>query len=191
MRTGTLFAADELFGEESPQYESVHRAWCAVGVGSCIVPQILVNGGFESTLSPWVAVGTGVTYEPFGSYPHSGTGYVSLGGRNSETEAVYQAVTIPTDATGRMTFWLNVTSAEGATTVQYDKLFVEVRSQTGALLSTLATYSNVNRGSAGAYIQRGPFNVTAYRGQTVRLQFRSSTDYSLITTFRIDDVEMY
>ena len=33
-------------------------------------------------------------------------------------------------------------------------------------------------------------NVAAYRGQTVRVQFRATTDGALPTTFRVDDVSL-
>jgi hypothetical protein len=98
-------------------------------------------------------------------------------------------VTIPTSATGTLSFWLNVTSSETTTTTQYDKLFVEVRSTSGTLLANLATYSNLNKGTAGVYSQK-TLNVAAYKGQTVRIQFRATTDSSLATTFRVDDATL-
>ena len=54
---------------------------------------------------------------------------------------------------------------------------------------TLATYSNKDKTTAGIYSQKS-FSLAAYRGQTVRLQFRCTTDFSLSTTFRIDDVSL-
>ncbi len=90
-----------------------------------------------------------------------------------------------------MSFYLNVTSSETTTTTQYDRLFVEVRSSSGTLLTTLATFSNLNKVSASnAYTLRGTYNLSAYAGQTVRIQFRATTDFSLATTFRIDDVSV-
>ena len=92
-------------------------------------------------------------------------------------------------ATGTMTFWLNVTSDETTTTIQYDQLFVEVRNTAGTLLATLGTYSNLNKGTIGVYSQK-TFSVAAYKGQTVRIQFRGTNDSSLATAFRIDDVSV-
>jgi hypothetical protein len=68
-------------------------------------------------------------------------------------------------------------------------MYVEVRTTGGSLLGTLATYSNLNKGTAGVYSQK-TLNMSAYRGQTVRIQFRATTDYSLPTTFRVDDVSL-
>jgi Zn-dependent metalloprotease len=198
-RTAMLNAAADLFGASSTQYNTTARAWCAVGVGSCPggtptpTPgggnELIVNGGFEGSASPWVGSGSGYFYTSNGNYPHGGSGYIYLGVDNNTTGQAYQTVTIPSNATGTLTFWLNVTSSETTTTQQYDRLFVEVRSTSGALLSTLATYSNLNKTSAGNYSQK-TLNVSAYRGQTVRIQFRSTMDVSITTTFRIDDVSL-
>lgn len=199
-RTAMLNSATDLFGSTSSQYNTIATTWCAVGVGSCPggtptptpTPggsELLVNGGFEGSASPWVGSGTGYFYTSNGNYPQGGTGYPYFGVNNSVSGQSYQTVTIPTSATGTFTFWLNVTSSETTTTTQYDKLFVEVRNTSGTLLSTLATYSNLNKGTAGVYSQKS-FNLAAYKGQTVRIQFRTTTDSSVTTTFRVDTASL-
>ncbi len=213
-RTATLSAATDLFGSASAQYNTVATGWCAVGVGSCpgtptptptatptatATPtpsptptpgaNLLVNGGFEVSASPWVGSGSGYFYTANGNSPHGGTGYVYFGVNNSVSGQSYQTVTIPSTATGTLSFWLNVTSSETTTTTAYDKLFVEVRNTSGTLLSTLATYSNLNKTTQGNYSQK-TFNVSAYKGQTVRIQFRSTMDSSITSTFRVDDVSL-
>lgn len=195
-RTATINAANDLFGSTSAQATTIATTWCAVGVGSCpggtptpTPPpgtNLFVNGGFEGSASPWVGSGNGYFYIANGSYPQGGTGYIYFGTANNRSGQSYQTVAIPTTATGTLSFWLNVTSAETTTTTQYDRLFVEVRSTTGTLLATLGTYSNLNKAAAGVYTQRTLTVPAAYKGQTVRIQFRSTTDSSLITTFRVD-----
>jgi hypothetical protein len=136
-----------------------------------------------------VRSGSGALYTANGTSPHSGTGYIYFGTANRVSGQTYQQVTIPAGAaSAQLTFWLNVTSSETTTTTQFDRLFVEVRNTSGTLLQTLATFSNLNRGAAGAYVQRSGYNLLAYRGQTIRLQFRGTTDSILPTTFRVDDV---
>ncbi len=201
-RTALLSAAADLFGTTSTQYNTVATAWCAVGVGACpggptptptptpTGTELLVNGGFETSVSPWVSSGTGAFYTAAGSAPHGGTGYVFFGVNNSVTGQTYQTVTIPSTATGTLTFWLNVTSSETTTTTQFDKLFVEVRNTAGTLLATPATYSNLNKvASATTYSQKS-LNLSAYKGQTVRIQFRTTMDSSITTTFRVDDASL-
>ena len=196
-RTATLNAATDLFGGTSVQYTAVATAWCAVGVGTCpggptptptptpSGTNLLVNGGFETSVSPWVSSGTGSVYTASGTLGRTGTGYFSFGGGNNRTGTAYQTVAIPTTATGTLSFWMNTTSAETTTTTQYDKLFIEVRNTSGTLLTTLATYSNLNNTPAG--YQQKSLNLAAYKGQTVRVQFRTTNDSSLTTTFRVDD----
>ena len=108
---------------------------------------------------------------------------------NSVSGQSYQTVTIPTTATGTLNFYLNVTSSETTTTTAYDRLFVEVRNTSGTLLATLGTFSNLNKAAAGVYTLRS-FNVAAYKGQTVRIQFRSTMDSSITSTFRVDDASL-
>ena len=151
--------------------------------------ELIVNGGFEGSQSPWTFTGTGVFFST-GAFPHSGSGYTILGVNNNTAGAEFEAITIPAGASPNLTFWLNVTSSETTTTTQFDRFFVEVRSTSGALLSTLATFSNLNKGTAGAYVQRGPYNLGAFAGQTVRVQFRHTMDVSLTTSFRVDDVSV-
>jgi thermolysin len=198
-RTATLSAAADLFGAGGTEHTAVATAWCMVGVGSCSTTppppptgdELIVNGGFETMLAPWVSSGAGALWTGNGNFPHGGTGYIYLGNTNSSTGQSYQQISIsPTATTANLSFWLNVTSAETTTSIQYDRLFVEVRNTSGTLLTTLATFSNLNKGTAGNYVLRGNYNLLAYAGQTVRVQFRSTTDSSLATVFRIDDVSV-
>lgn len=197
-RTATINAATDLFGASSTQVTAATNAWCAVGVGTCAgaggggggggaAGELLVNGTFEGSVSPWVMSGTGALYVNNGVAPQGGTGYIYFGAANSVSGQTYQQFTIPAAAsTANLTFYLNVTSAETTTTTQYDKLFVEVRNSSGTLLATLATYSNLNKVAASTTYSLKTFNLLAYKGQTIRLQFRTTTDSAKITTFRVD-----
>jgi fibronectin type 3 domain-containing protein len=148
--------------------------------------ELLTNGGFESGTTPWVMSGN--AYRSTGSYPHTGVAYSYLGNVNNANGNEYQQVTIPSGTSPNLTFWLNVTSSETTTTTQYDRLFIEVTNTSGTVLGTLATFSNLNKGTAGVYSQKGPYSLSAWAGQTVRIRFRGTTDSSLITVFRVDDV---
>ena len=150
--------------------------------------ELIANGGFESGTSPWVL--SGAALRSTGTFPHSGTAYSIVVNADNTTGAEYQQITIPSGAARNLTFWLNVTSSETTTTTQFDRIFVEVRSTSGALLATLATFSNLNKGASGAYVQRGPYSLSAFAGQTVRIQFRATNDQSLPSSFRVDDVSV-
>ena len=150
----------------------------AVGGG-----ELIVNGGFEGSASPWTLSGN--AYWSNGGNQHSGTGYSVLGFYNNASGSEYQTVSIPANHPANLTFWLNITTSESLA-IAYDFLYVEVRSTSGALLGTLGSYSNRN---AGAYSQKA-FSLASWSGQTVRVQFRATTDFSLTTAFRVDDVSL-
>jgi Zn-dependent metalloprotease len=175
-RTGTLTIAGQTF--------TVTQAGTTGGGGT----ERITNGGFEGTSSPWVLAGS-VTYSS-GAYPHSGTSYMILNAADSSTATLYQTVTIPSGTAPSLNFWLNVTTSEATGDPVYDRLYIEVRNTAGTLLTTLATFSNQNSGTAGVYVLRGPYSLSAYAGQTVRIQFRGTTDVSLPTSFRVDDVSV-
>lgn len=145
--------------------------------------ELIVNGGFEGSATPWALSGN--AYWSNGGNQHSGTGYSVLGFYNNASGSEYQTVSIPASHGANLTFWLQITTSEGLSTA-YDFLYVEVRSTSGALLGTLGSYSNRN---AGAYSQKA-FSLASWRGQTVRVQFRATTDFTLTTAFRVDDVSL-
>lgn len=154
--------------------------------GGC-TGQLITNGGFETGTAPWTMSGA---IRSTGAFPHSGVAYSILGGGNNKAHSEFQTITIPAGCSKNLTFWLNITSSETTTTTQFDRFFIEVRNTSGTLLTTLGTFSNLNKGTAGNYVQRGPFSLAAFAGQTVRIQFRATTDISLPTTFRVDDVSV-
>jgi Zn-dependent metalloprotease len=150
--------------------------------------ELITNGGFETGTTPWIV--SGQVTRSTGTFPHSGVAYMILGGVNSTTGTLYQQVTIPTGAARNLNFWLNITTSEAAGAAVFDRLFIEVRNTSGTLLGTLATFSNQNSGTAGVYVLRGPYNLSAFAGQTVRIQFRATEDVTLPTSFRVDDVSV-
>lgn len=154
--------------------------------GACTNP--IVNPGFETGTTPWTI--SGQVTRSTGSFPHSGTAYMILNGVNSTTGTLFETVTVPSNGCSNLSFWLNITTNEAAGAAVFDRLFIEVRSTTGTLLATLATFSNQNSGTAGVYVLRGPFNLSSFAGQTVRIQFRGTNDVTLPTIFRVDDVSL-
>ncbi|GJJ05431.1 hypothetical protein RugamoR64_59690 [Duganella rhizosphaerae] len=150
--------------------------------------QLIVNGGFESGASSWTAT-SGVISSDASQAAHAGAYKAWLDGYGSaHTDTLYQTVTIPADATSAtLAFWLKVVSSETTTTTAYDTLKVQVRSSANAVLATLATYSNLNKGST--YVQKS-FDLSAYKGQTVRIYFEGVEGTTVSTAFLIDDVTL-
>ncbi|MCU6498061.1 CehA/McbA family metallohydrolase [Rugamonas sp. A1-17] len=150
--------------------------------------QLIVNGGFESGAASWTAT-SGVISNDSGQAAHGGSYKAWLDGYGSaHTDTLYQTVTIPADATSAtLAFWLKVVSDETTTSTAYDTLKVQVRSGANAVLATLATYSNLNKGST--YVQKS-FDLSAYKGQTVRIYFEGVEGSTVSTAFLIDDVTL-
>ena len=168
----------------------MQTAWCFVGVGACPAYEELSNGGFETSVNPWVISGTGASFAASGNTPKSGAGNALLGAANNVAGAIYQQIAIPPSAAPSLSFGLGIASSETTTTSQNDQLFVEVRSNTGTLLTTLATFTNLNKAANGAYVVRSGYSLASYAGQTIRVQFRAANNASLPTTFRLDDVSV-
>ena len=189
----TLTAADGPHTLTAKAYDPSNNVGTSAGVAVNVQNQpsggseLVVNGGFEGSAAPWVLSGN--AYRSTGGYPHAGAGYSVLGFYNSANGTEYQSVAIPATAAGTLSFWLNVSSSETTTTTVYDRLYVEVRSTAGVLLGTVATFSNLDKAAIGAYTLRS-FSLAAWKGQTIRLQFRATTDGSLATSFRVDDVSL-
>ena len=152
--------------------------------------QLLGNPGFEngSNAAPWVAT-SGVIDNSTGEAPHSGSWKAWLDGYGrTHTDTLYQQVTIPSTATkATLTFWLHIDTAETTTTAANDKLLVQIRNSSNTVLSTLATYSNLNKGTG--YTQKS-FDITSFKGQTIRVYFSGTENNSRQTSFVIDDTAL-
>src|SRR6185436_8947468 len=114
--------------------------------------QLLGNPGFENgspSPAPWT-VTAGVIDNTSFEAAHTGSWKAWLNGYGSaHTDSLLQAVSIPsTAASASLSFWRHIDTAETTTTKANDTLKVLVRNSSGAVLATLATYSNLNA-SAG------------------------------------------
>ena len=147
--------------------------------------ELLLNRGFESGGVNWVAT-AGVVTNSTGQTPRTGSWYAWLDGYGTtHTDTLYQQITVPASATTvTLTFWLKITTAETTTTTAFDTLRVQIRNSSNTVLSTLATYSNLNKTTG--YVQK-TFDLTSFKGQTIRIYFLGTEDSSLQTSFVIDD----
>ncbi len=203
-RTATLNAAKDLYGATSSQYTRTETAWCAVGVGACPTTSTptptptptpssgsnyVVNGGLEGSVSPWTLTGNGSFYTANGSNPNGGSGYLYFGAGSNRTGLGYQLISIPSNApSANLRFALSVSTAETVNRAD-DKLEVRIYNSSGSFVETLDTYDNRNN-TGGGYVQSSSYNLSAYKGQSIYIAFSVSTDSSLNTTFRVDDVSV-
>jgi hypothetical protein len=148
--------------------------------------QLVLNTGFESGSASWTAT-SGVITSDASQAAHAGSYKAWLNGYGAaHTDSVYQTVAIPASATSAtLKFWLKVVSDETTTTNAYDTLKVQVRSTSNAVLGTLATYSNLNKGSS--FVEK-TFDLSAWKGQSVRIYFLGVEGSTVATSFVVDDV---
>ncbi|MFZ6759886.1 Ig-like domain-containing protein [Undibacterium sp. Ji50W] len=150
--------------------------------------QLIANGGFESGASSWTTSSSVINSDTTeasrtGSYKAWLNGYGS-----THTDTMYQQVTIPSAATSAsLSFWLRVSSDETTTTQAYDTLKLQIQNSSGTVLATLATYSNLNKGTS--YVNK-TFDLSSFKGQTIRVYFVGVEDSTTITSFLIDDVSL-
>lgn len=120
----------------------------------------------------------------------SGTTHAALGGpgaKNSQVQILSEPVTIPSTASSaELSLYLWVITNEKSRSVT-DVLNVEIRNEAGVLLQTLGTFSNLDE--SPTYIQRR-FDVSRYRGATIRISMVAIEDKGGATWFLVDDVTL-
>jgi Zn-dependent metalloprotease len=174
--------------DSAPVPARVTSSVATLTVASGSTSEKIVNGSFESGTTGWDG-NTWVIGENSGQAPYDGSRIAWLGGYGyAVRETITQAVTIPSNAgAANLSFALHIDTAETTRDVAFDKLVVTVKNPAGAVLATLATYSNLN-GARGYQVRN--FDLLAYKGQTVTLSFASSEDSSLQTSFVLDRISL-
>ncbi len=167
-----------------------------VSNGGGTTTELLGNNGFENgaaSPAPWVLTSTHTPLSIINSSasepPHTGTFDAWMNGWGTTvTDTVMQQITIPAAATAAtFTFWLHIDTAETTTTTAFDTLKVQVRNSSGTVLSTLATFSNLNHATG---YQQKTFDLTSFKGQTIQVFFLGAEDSSLQTSFVLDDISL-
>ncbi|WBB78924.1 M4 family metallopeptidase [Micromonospora sp. WMMD882] len=156
--------------------------------GVCPVGQQLVDPGFESGGTGWTATpGVVGQFGAVGQPARTGVWSAWLGGHGrTSTDSLDQRLALPAGcATYTLSYWMSVRTAETSTTKAYDTIRVQVLDGSGAVLATLATYSNLSR--SDGYVSRS-LSLAPYQGQSVTLRFVATEDVSLQTSFVLDDL---
>jgi Zn-dependent metalloprotease len=192
-RTAAINAAKDLYGATSAQCAGVENAFSGIAVpgttcGGTTIPPTgtnkVANPGFESGATAWTQTTGVITNDATKAHAGSWLGWLDGYGA-AHTDSLSQSVVIPAATSASLSLWLKVTSAETTTTSAFDTFKVQVVS--GTTTTTLATYSNLNKGSV--YVQKA-LNMTPYVGKTVTLKVVGAEDASLATSFFVDDVSV-
>lgn len=161
---------------------------------------LLTNGNFDST-----PVGTGWTATPYQAGDqlittapliHSSPNAAWLGGLNSSSTSVkasdvlYADIAVPASASTplALTGFYEVRTSETSTTNSYDSVKVDLLSAAGVVLATPLEKSNVNKTTVFTALDM-TFAET-FAGQTVRLRFTTSSDFSNPTSFYFDTLAL-
>jgi hypothetical protein len=154
--------------------------------------QPLTNGSFEKGFAGWQAMEQ--FYNVAAVNAHGGSRIAVLGvatnnvtSFNNAKGSLSQQIVLPVNSSASLVFWLQITTMEPQTAAAKDNFYVDVLSQSGALLRTELTLSN--RDASAVYVRRA-VSLAAYAGKTVRVQFRGLTDSTNATVFRLDDVSL-
>jgi hypothetical protein len=148
--------------------------------------QLIVNGGFETgTLANWT---TGGVFSPFieTTQKHSGTYAAQLsassGSEPNGDSSIYQTITIPSTATkATLTFYYWPSTTD---TITYDWQEAQVQNTSGTTLAQIMKVcSNAMAWTTVTY------DLTSYKGQTIRIYFNDHGDgYGDLTYMYLDDV---
>jgi Zn-dependent metalloprotease len=151
--------------------------------------QLLRDPSFGTTTSVWKqSRATSVITDDPAQPGKTGAWKAWMGGKGqSVVQTLHQQTSIPSVATSAvLTFYLHIDSAD-ASSIAHDTLSVEIRDCGGNLLGNVATFSNLDK--APGYALRS-FDLSAYKGQVVRVHFKTTENGSLQTSFVIDDVKL-
>ncbi|MGW1816640.1 M4 family metallopeptidase [Streptomyces sp. NPDC002125] len=194
-RTATLQAAADLYGTNSQERYLVSKAWAAVSVGAALPDpgngtptpdptdppsgNALANGSFEQGTSGWTQSDNIITNSSL-QPARDGSWYAWMMGYGADAvESVSQSnIAVPATGAPKLTFWLKVSTQESGYAA-YDTLKVKING------TTLATYSNANASSG--YVQK-TVDLSAYKGQSVKLEFAGTEDTYLATVFLLDGI---
>jgi hypothetical protein len=148
--------------------------------------QLIQNGGFETgTLANWTTGGAALptistVQKHAGSY--SALAGASSGSEPNGNDFLFQAVTIPSTATkATLTFYYWPATTD---TITYDWQEAQVQNSSGTLLAQIMKVCS----NAQAWTQV-TYDLTTYKGQTIRIYFNDHQDgYGDLTYMYIDDV---
>jgi hypothetical protein len=155
--------------------------------------QLQANPGFESGDTPdWWSSDQDIINDS-GPHPaHSGTWKATLNGQGftSWRDISTQLITLPAGACdARISLWLRVETDEPRPDYRdaFDYLSVSVVDGSWTMLDYLGTFTEHD--ATGQY-EHYTFDLSAFRGQTIRVRFAGSEDNVYQTTFLLDDLEV-
>ncbi|MCU1230985.1 MAG: hypothetical protein JWO97_3869 [Acidobacteria bacterium] len=156
----------------------------------------LTNGSFTSGSSAWTLSGDFWSGTNLTNY-RSASGYAAGGvdstgiPKNNAVGSMYQSFAVPAHATtAALSLWINVTSEDTSSSAS-DFMNVTLQDASGAYVTSVCSFSNLNRRTDPRdYNSQCRLNLLPWAGRTLRVNFLATSNSTLKTTFRIDDVSV-
>lgn len=162
------------------------------GCASC--GELLENNGFEDGLSSWVEetedIIVDTSYPSLPITPYEGSWLAWLGGRNDANDVLYQDFAVPAGLSrAQLRYRLYISTDESGEARDY--LYVRVRTTDGTVIEEVEQFDSAFS-KKGQWVERS-LNLASLPGrggQTLRLQFKATTDGSQLSNFFIDQVSI-
>jgi len=158
---------------------------------ACNDTQIVQNGGFESGNTIWVQ--SNGQYDIIGQdYPRSGSWGTWFGGYDNADDRLYQTINIPAGiSSARLVIYLYVWTSDSLL-APYDYFHVELQDASGGTLESFFQADNTMGSWSGWWVgTKNWSDFSSHAGQTRRLFFQGTTDFSDYTNFFVDDVTLW
>jgi subtilase family serine protease len=151
---------------------STSFTWTVSSASSCPAKQLLLNPGFESGSADWSATSDVILSNSEaggGEVAQAGSWFAWLDGYGTpHTDTLAQKVAVPAGCTvATLTYYQHIDTSEAGSSA-IDTLKLQVLNASGAVVSNVSTYSNVN--AASGY-QKVTVNLGSYAGQTVSIKW--------------------
>jgi len=182
--------------EDAPEQHGNPDAHEFLDSGQC-TPQmieLLQNKAFDAAPEGvnWTATPINATYPIVttddGIAEQSPTEKAWMGGIVSGTDSLYQDIIIPATATSLvLSGYYEVRTSETGATI-YDRGSLNLTTTTGALIEAIASYDNTHPTTSWTVLNHSFGSASA--GQTVRLYFTTTNDFSNETSFFFDSLSL-
>jgi hypothetical protein len=161
------------------------------GGGGTVNQELVTNGGAESgNTSGWQMSGPIVGVNP--SFPYAGNYYFVLGEVSSATDTMWQWITIPANASTvafNAQLWVY---SEDPSSMAVDTFTATARDANNNVLATLGQRSNLDKvsGTGQSAYRNISYDLSSFRGQTIKIYFTAQLNGSGFTSFKLDNVSV-
>lgn len=158
--------------------------------------QLIANSSFENGSSPWNLIGGAAIREDLGEgmvrESFLGKFHAKLGAAKNAVQRIAQIIEVPAGFTINNTLRYRVRiNGDSDNVADDDRLAVRILNAQGELLDTLSTYPAYQFTKSAANwrgYEPGSLSLNKYRGRTIRVEFRYSSDGTGATSFLVDNV---